>query len=145
MTATGCPKSVRGEKLRPRSRGMPTVSKYAAVTEKMSASTPLAPVAPGSRKPSLFWAKLSGRMLAVSSLLSAILVRLKDAAAAAGWRDELRARLHRRGQIVRVDPIGAGRTLQGIVRDIDDRGRLVLELSDGRRETVTQGELPTAP
>jgi BirA family biotin operon repressor/biotin-[acetyl-CoA-carboxylase] ligase len=89
--------------------------------------------------------QLSGRVLAVSSLLSAILVRLKDAAAAAGWRDELRARLHRRGQIVRVDPIGAGRTLQGIVRDIDDRGRLVLELSDGRRETVTQGELPTAP
>ncbi|MGO9310824.1 MAG: biotin--[acetyl-CoA-carboxylase] ligase [Spirochaetia bacterium] len=89
--------------------------------------------------------QLSGSTPAISSLLFAILVRLKEAPAAAGWRDDLRARLYRRGQVVTVDPIGSGRALRGIVQDIDDRGRLILELSDGRREAVTQGELRTAP
>ncbi len=89
--------------------------------------------------------EISGASVDASSLLSAILVRLKAAAAHDHWRNDFRARLYRRGQFVQVDPIGSGRPLQGIVRDIDDRGRLVLELSDGRQETVTQGELLTAP
>jgi BirA family biotin operon repressor/biotin-[acetyl-CoA-carboxylase] ligase len=86
-----------------------------------------------------------GKVLPPSSLLSAILFRLKDAAANAGWQDQLRARLYRRGQAVRVSLIGGGRTLQGILEDVDDRGRLVLELSDGRRQAVTQGELLPSP
>jgi BirA family transcriptional regulator, biotin operon repressor / biotin---[acetyl-CoA-carboxylase] ligase len=89
--------------------------------------------------------QVSGRMLSASVVLSAVLHRLKAAAANEGWRDDLRARLYRRGQPVRVDLIGPGRTLQGILQDVDDQGRLVLELNDGRREIVTQGELLTSP
>ena len=89
--------------------------------------------------------QVCGRIPPPSSLLSAILVRLKAAGSHSGWQEDARARLHRRGQAVRVDLVGSGRTLQGILRDIDERGRLVLELSNGRREHVTQGELLTSP
>jgi BirA family biotin operon repressor/biotin-[acetyl-CoA-carboxylase] ligase len=88
--------------------------------------------------------QVSGRIPSISSLLFAILNRLKSAPANDGWRHDLRFRLHRLGQVVRVDHIGSGRTQTGIVRDIDERGRLVLELSDGRLETLTQGELGRA-
>jgi len=89
--------------------------------------------------------QLCGRIVPTPLLLSAILGRLKAAAALEGWQRHLRARLHRRGQAVQLDLLGSGRTVQGVLRDIDDRGRLVLELSDGRREIVTQGELLTSP
>jgi BirA family biotin operon repressor/biotin-[acetyl-CoA-carboxylase] ligase len=78
-------------------------------------------------------------------LLSAILLRLHATTGRAAWRDDVRSRLHRRGSDVRVALIGSGRTVEGTLLDIDDRGRLVLRLSDGRRETVAQGELLTYP
>jgi BirA family biotin operon repressor/biotin-[acetyl-CoA-carboxylase] ligase len=89
--------------------------------------------------------QLTGRRLQNPALLASILARLKAASLLDTWQDIARARLHCRGEAVHVDLLGSGRTLSGIVRDIDDRGRLVLELSDGRRETVEQGELLTFP
>ena len=54
-------------------------------------------------------------------------------------------RLYSKGRHVRVDLLGSGRFVEGILRDIDERGRLVLELSDGRLSTLAHGELMTAP
>jgi BirA family biotin operon repressor/biotin-[acetyl-CoA-carboxylase] ligase len=89
--------------------------------------------------------QVSGRPQQIPALLSAILARLKAAPLLERWQDALRARLHRRGEDVRVDLRGSGRILEGVLCDIDERGGLVLELSDGRRETVVQGELLTSP
>jgi BirA family biotin operon repressor/biotin-[acetyl-CoA-carboxylase] ligase len=89
--------------------------------------------------------QLTGRRPPVPALLSSILARLKAAPLLEKWQEVMRARLHRRGEAVHVDLLGSGRTLSGTLLDIDDRGRLVLELSDGRRETVEQGELLTSP
>jgi BirA family biotin operon repressor/biotin-[acetyl-CoA-carboxylase] ligase len=86
-----------------------------------------------------------GRIVPTASLLSAILLRLHSTAAHVAWQEAVRSRLHGRGQMVSVNPIGSGRAAQGILLDIDDRGRLVLGLSDGRRETVAHGELATFP
>lgn len=86
-----------------------------------------------------------GRVLAPPQVLAAILERLKASAATAGWRDELRSRLYRRGERVRVDLLGSGAAREGILRDVDDDGGLVLEVSGGRLETVSQGELRSSP
>ena len=86
-----------------------------------------------------------GRILPAGTLLAAILHRLRSSAQGTAWQQELRARLHRRGEEVRVDLIGSGQTVQGTVLDIDQRGRLVLGLSDGSRRAVAQGELLTSP
>ncbi len=87
-----------------------------------------------------------GRVLAPPRVLAAILERLKASAAAAAWRDELRSRLYRRGEHVRVHLPGSGlESWEGILRDVDDQGGLVLELSDGRLATVSQGELRSSP
>ena len=89
--------------------------------------------------------QVSGRILSAGTLLAAILHRLRSSAPGTAWQEELRARLHRRGEQVRVDLIGSGQALQGRLLDIDQRGRLVLGLSDGSRRTVAQGELLTSP
>jgi len=89
--------------------------------------------------------QVCGRVLPAGALLSAILVRLRSSSAGTTWQDQVRARLHRRGEDVRLDLIGSGRTVQGKLLDIDQRGRLVLGLSDGSRLAVSQGELLPSP
>jgi BirA family transcriptional regulator, biotin operon repressor / biotin---[acetyl-CoA-carboxylase] ligase len=89
--------------------------------------------------------QLCGRIVPAASLLSAILGRLRSIAVHHAWQEAVRERLHRRGQTVTLNPIGSGPTIQGILLDIDDHGRLVLDLSDGRRQTVAYGELATSP
>lgn len=86
-----------------------------------------------------------GRTIPPSVVLSAFLSRLKEAAGREGWQEQMRGRLHNRGRLVRVDLLGSGRIVEGVLRDIDERGRLVLELSDGRLETLSHGELTTIP
>jgi BirA family transcriptional regulator, biotin operon repressor / biotin---[acetyl-CoA-carboxylase] ligase len=85
--------------------------------------------------------QLRGSPMPVFPLLGSILVRLKDVAADTGWREEVRARLHGRGTEVVVDLLGSGRTVEGIISDVDGQGRLVLRLPDGRLVAVAQGEL----
>ena len=85
--------------------------------------------------------QLLGSPMPVFPLLASILARLKDIAADPGWREELRARLHGRGTMVVVDLLGSGKTVKGILSDVDGQGRLVLELPDGRQLAVAQGEV----
>jgi biotin-(acetyl-CoA carboxylase) ligase len=42
---------------------------------------------------------------------------------------------------VSVDLVGSGRTAAGILRHVDEEGRLVLQLEDGSQASITQGEL----
>jgi BirA family transcriptional regulator, biotin operon repressor / biotin---[acetyl-CoA-carboxylase] ligase len=86
-----------------------------------------------------------GRALPPPVVLAAILERLRASAETPAWRDQLRARLYLRGQMVRLDLLGSGSTAEGILIDVGDDGGLVLELSDGRRRTVLQGELRSFP
>jgi BirA family transcriptional regulator, biotin operon repressor / biotin---[acetyl-CoA-carboxylase] ligase len=82
-----------------------------------------------------------GSTVPVFSLLEWILVRLKAIAADPSWRDELRARLHGVGDTVAVDLLGSGRSVEGTLVDVDEQGRLVLQLSDGSLALISQGEL----
>jgi BirA family transcriptional regulator, biotin operon repressor / biotin---[acetyl-CoA-carboxylase] ligase len=86
-----------------------------------------------------------GRTLEPAAVLSAILARLKSAASLAGWREVLRSRLYRRGEIVRVDILGTGAVVEGLLVDVDDRGRLIIEGADGRRQALPQAELMSSP
>jgi BirA family biotin operon repressor/biotin-[acetyl-CoA-carboxylase] ligase len=87
----------------------------------------------------------SGRAIPVLTLLAGFLIRLKEQIERDEWREEMLARLYRRGERVRVSLLGSGRTVEGIARDVDEQGRLVLQLSDGRLEPISQGELLTDP
>ena len=84
-----------------------------------------------------------GRRIAPARVLAAILRRLHDGEA--DWRRELSSRLYRRGQQVRLDLLGSGSSVEGRLLDVDERGRLLLELPDGSRRAVSQGELLSSP
>jgi BirA family transcriptional regulator, biotin operon repressor / biotin---[acetyl-CoA-carboxylase] ligase len=96
---------------------------------------------PELRETSCSLRQLTGNPVAVFSLLGAILARLKGVATDSAWREELRARLHGLGSMVSVDLLGSGRTVEGILCDVDGEGRLVLRLPDGSRQAVAQGEI----
>lgn len=85
----------------------------------------------------------SGRTVPVFTLLASLLDRLKDVLADASWREKLRGRLHARGRHVSVDLLGSGRTAAGILHDVDEEGRLVLQLDDGSLMSIAHGELRT--
>jgi BirA family transcriptional regulator, biotin operon repressor / biotin---[acetyl-CoA-carboxylase] ligase len=87
----------------------------------------------------------SGSSVPPSVVLSAVLARLMEGAGRGGWQEQMRKRLYDRGRNVRVDLLGSGKIVEGVLRDIDERGRLVLELSDGRLSTLSHGEMLTAP
>jgi BirA family transcriptional regulator, biotin operon repressor / biotin---[acetyl-CoA-carboxylase] ligase len=89
--------------------------------------------------------QVCGSVPPLHALLSAILLRLQSSPASSSWLQDVRMRLHGRDSFVRVGLVGSDRTVEGTLRDVDERGRLVVELSDGRRETVSQGELLTRP
>jgi BirA family biotin operon repressor/biotin-[acetyl-CoA-carboxylase] ligase len=86
-----------------------------------------------------------GRAILPPVVLSAFLARFQEFAGRGGWQEQMRMRLYNKGRRVRVDLLGSGKIVEGILRDIDERGRLVLELSDGRLSTLAHGELMTAP
>jgi len=85
----------------------------------------------------------SGRAVAPLELLPVLLARLKDALADAGWREKLKTRLYARGRQVSVDLLGSARQATGILSDVDEQGRLVLLLGNGRLQRIPQGELRT--
>jgi BirA family biotin operon repressor/biotin-[acetyl-CoA-carboxylase] ligase len=82
-----------------------------------------------------------GRRLDPANVLSAVLGRLKSSLGASSWREELRSRLYRRGEAVRVELLGREEAVEGRLVDVDERGRLLLQLADGSRRAVSQGEL----
>ena len=88
--------------------------------------------------------QLCGRAVPIFPLLAAILARLKTGLSDAAWRSHLQERLSLRGQPVSVDLLGSGRTVEGIVRDVDEEGRLVLQLQDGQTAKIGQGEIRPA-
>ena len=85
-----------------------------------------------------------GRSIPPSVVLSAILAHLM-VAGGEGWQEQMRGRLQNRGHFIRVDLLGSGRIVEGVLRDIDRQGRLVVELTDGRLEILSHGELMTSP
>jgi BirA family biotin operon repressor/biotin-[acetyl-CoA-carboxylase] ligase len=89
--------------------------------------------------------QLCGRGIPPLELLPVLLRSLKECMSGSGWLDELRGSLYRKGETVRVDMPGAGSKVQGVLCDVDEEGRLVLELRDGRRERISQGELAAGP
>ena len=86
-----------------------------------------------------------GRVIAPQAVLAAALRHLKDSGADLAWKDALNSRLYGRGGTVRVQLIGSGRFVEGILEGVGDEGGLVLRLSGGRLETVPQGELRSSP
>lgn len=88
--------------------------------------------------------QLCGRAMPVFPLLAAILSRLKTSLSDPAWRGKLHTRLSLRGQWVSVDLLGSGRTVEGILRDVDEEGRLVLQLGDGQTARIRQGEIRPA-
>jgi BirA family transcriptional regulator, biotin operon repressor / biotin---[acetyl-CoA-carboxylase] ligase len=91
--------------------------------------------------PAVSLRQAAGRAVPPRELLPHVLDALAAVASDPAWRDELNARLYRRGQGVTVDLIGAGRSVSGVVRDVDGQGRLVLALPGGETTAVEQGEI----
>ena len=85
--------------------------------------------------------QVCGRGVPVFPLLRAILARLKNSLSDPAWRLHLRERLSLRGQWVSVDLLGSGTTVEGILREVDEEGRLVLQLQDGQTAKISQGEI----
>ena len=92
---------------------------------------------------SLFQA--TGRSIPPRELLPVVLEQLHHWVHAADWVPPVRERLYHRNELVQVDLIGAGRTIEGILRDIDESGRLLVETSDGSLERIAQGEIRPDP
>ena len=83
----------------------------------------------------------SGREVGPLVLLPEVLSSMKEIINDGQWREKLLARLASRGAQVSVSHPQAGSFASGIVRDIDEEGRLVLEDSTGGLVTVSQGEI----
>jgi BirA family transcriptional regulator, biotin operon repressor / biotin---[acetyl-CoA-carboxylase] ligase len=90
-------------------------------------------------------AQACGTAAPVFALLQSLLVRLQQALGDDGWRKKLNARLYARGRVVRVSPIGGSEIIEGRAREVDEEGRLVLQLASGQEARVAQGELRTGP
>jgi len=88
--------------------------------------------------------QLCGRAVPVFQLLAAILSRLKTGLSDAAWRRKLHTRLFLCGRSVSVDLLGSGRSVEGILRGVDEEGRLVLQLQDGQTAKIGQGEIRPA-
>jgi BirA family biotin operon repressor/biotin-[acetyl-CoA-carboxylase] ligase len=82
-----------------------------------------------------------GRAVPRLALLASLLARLKDVLVDSAWREKLQARLYARGRQVSVELLGSARRASGILRDVDEQGRLVLLLGNGRLQRIEQGEL----
>lgn len=83
----------------------------------------------------------SGREVSPLVLLPAVLSSMKQIIHDGLWREKLLERLASRGAWVSVSNAQAGSAASGIVRDVDEEGRLVLEDSNGALVTVSQGEI----
>jgi BirA family transcriptional regulator, biotin operon repressor / biotin---[acetyl-CoA-carboxylase] ligase len=85
--------------------------------------------------------QLTGRGIAPLSLLLGVRQGLRDCLDGTQWRQNLDGRLAGRGSRVTVDLLGSGRVQEGVIRGIDDAGRLLLETDDNGIVSVAQGEI----
>jgi BirA family biotin operon repressor/biotin-[acetyl-CoA-carboxylase] ligase len=85
--------------------------------------------------------QLTGKDVDPLALLPRVLSRLKESLSSLQWRERLTARLYRRGKSVRVDLLGSGRAVEGVVHSVDELGRLILLNGDGERVVISQGEI----
>jgi len=83
----------------------------------------------------------SGREIPPLALLPAVLENMKAVIDSSSWRDDVRSRLASRGSAVRVSRVQDETVVEGILRDVDDEGRLVLEDERGALVTLSQGEV----
>ena len=82
-----------------------------------------------------------GRVVPVLSLLESVLGALKETLADEGWREQLLRRLHGRGEVVVVDLLGSGVSVEGMLQEVDEAGQLVLLRTDGGTLRIAQGEI----
>jgi len=87
----------------------------------------------------------TGRRFTPRDLLPPVLDELRRWVSPADWLTPLRERLYRRGETVRVDILGAARSIEGVLLDIEGSGGLLVRLPDGRVERVLQGEISPDP
>lgn len=80
-------------------------------------------------------------MVPVLSLLESVLGALKETLADEGWREQLLRRLHGRGEVVVVDLLGSGVSVEGMLQEVDEAGQLVLLRTDGGTLRIAQGEI----
>ncbi len=98
----------------------------------------------GLAMPAISLRQASGLAVAPRALLPHVLDALAAVAADAAWRSDLNERLYARGKDVTVDLIGAGRSVSGVVQEVDGAGRLLLSLAGGETLAVEQGEIRPA-
>ena len=91
--------------------------------------------------PAVSLVQACGRRVEPRALLPAVLSSLARVAADASWREALIERLYARGRTVTVDLIGSARSMEGVLRTVDERGRLILGMPDGSLRAVEQGEI----
>ncbi len=89
--------------------------------------------------------QVSGQKVSASLMLSRLLARLRQALRDDAWRQGLRERLASMGQRIRVDLLGSGKTMEGTIEGVDDRGRLMLRQGDGTAVLIEQGEIVPGP
>jgi len=87
----------------------------------------------------------TGSAVDLPSLLAVLLLRVRDALGDELWLEKLRRRLYGVGEPVRVDLIGSGRRIEGLLRDVGEDGLLAVELGDGSLARVAQGEISPGP
>ncbi len=83
----------------------------------------------------------SGREVAPLALLPLVLGRLKAVIEDAQWREKLQERLAFRGTSVRLFRLNGSPYAEGIVRGVDEEGRLLLVDDNGVIAAVSAGEI----
>jgi BirA family biotin operon repressor/biotin-[acetyl-CoA-carboxylase] ligase len=83
----------------------------------------------------------TGRAVDPRELCPLVLSRLREALEEPGWREEVERRLAGRGRRTRVEPVGTGSALEGVVLGIDGEGALLLRGDDGVMRRAGQGEI----
>jgi BirA family biotin operon repressor/biotin-[acetyl-CoA-carboxylase] ligase len=85
--------------------------------------------------------QLTGHDVDPLALLPFVLARLKESLVGAQWRGFLRDRLYGKGRVMRVDLLGSGRSVSGVIHDVDEQGRLILLDAEGTRIVIAHGEI----
>jgi len=83
----------------------------------------------------------TGRRVEPLELCPVVLARLREAIGELGWRAAVERRLAGSGRRVRIEPVGAGTALEGIVLGIDADGALLVRDDAGAIRRAAQGEI----
>jgi BirA family biotin operon repressor/biotin-[acetyl-CoA-carboxylase] ligase len=83
----------------------------------------------------------TGRHVRPLAICPVVLVRLREALVDAGWRAAVERRLSGRGRHVRVEPVGAGASIEGTMLGVDADGALLVRDGGGAIRRVAQGDI----